>query len=167
MRKALVAFLSVLKYTYETTSRQSSGFEHGWLFLWRLRRSPKLSPVKAGGRVGLGLLLAEGRTSRKYAHVCFKDYGLKGIQVSFENDSSRVHNMYFYNQQRDSPEFGVFCGEVDKGINWQSSVEDVKRAYGQPTAEFSGTYLGVISKRLMFEGIDFRFENEKMGLVSP
>jgi hypothetical protein len=74
----------------------------------------------------------------------------------------KVHNMYFYNQQKDSPEFAVFCGQVDRGINWQSSVDDVKRAYGQPAAEFSGTYLGVISKRLVFEGIDFRFENEKM-----
>ena len=39
-------------------------------------------------------------------------------------------------------EFGVFCGEVDRGIRWQSSVDDVKRAYGQPTAELSGTDLG-------------------------
>jgi hypothetical protein len=132
-------------------------------------RQPKIVAGEGWGPVRIGAaskavdaVLGEGRTSRKYSHVYFKDYGLKGIQVSFENDSSAVHNMYFYNQQRDSPEFGVFCGEVDKGINWQSSVKDVKRAYGQPTAEFSGTYLGVTSKRLVFEGIDFRFENEKM-----
>src|SRR5258708_3460116 len=132
-------------------------------------RQPKIVAGEGWGPVRIGAaskavdaVLGEGRTSRKYAHVYFKNYGLKGIQVSFENDSSTVHTMYFYNQQRDSPEFGVFCGEVDKGINWQSSVEDVKRAYGQPTAEFSGTYLGVTSKRLVFEGIDFRFENEKM-----
>jgi hypothetical protein len=47
------------------------------------------------------------------------------------------------------PEFGVFCGQVDRGISWQSSVDDVKRAYGPPTAEFSGTYLGLTSKRLV------------------
>jgi hypothetical protein len=103
-----------------------------------------------------------GRSSRKYAHVYFKDYQTKGIQVSFENDSGTVHNICFYHRQGDSPEFAVFCGLIDKGISWQSSVEEVKRAYGQPTAEFSCTYLGVVSKRLVFEGIDFRFENEKM-----
>jgi hypothetical protein len=93
--------------------------------------------------------------------VYFKDYETRGIQVSFENDSGTVHNIYFYHWQGDSPEFAVFCGLVDKGISWQSSVEEVKRAYGQPTAEFKGTCLRVISKRLVFEGIDFRFENER------
>jgi len=81
-------------------------------------------PVRIGATSEtVDVFLGEGRRSRKYSHVYFKDYALKGIQVSFENDSGTVHNMYFYNQQRDSPEFGVFCGEVDKGIKWQSSVE--------------------------------------------
>jgi hypothetical protein len=130
---------------------------------------PKIVSGEGWGPVRIGAaskavdaFLGEGRRSRKYAHVYFKDYELKGIQVSFENDSDTVQNIYFYNQQRDSPEFRIFCGLVDKGINWQSSVDDVKKAYGQPTAEFSGTYLGVTSKRLVFEGIDFRFEDEKM-----
>ena len=130
---------------------------------------PKIVAGEGWGPVRIGAasktvdaFLGEGRRSKQYAHVYFKNYELRGVQLSFENDSDTVHNMYFYNQQRDSPEFGVFCGQVDKGINWQSSVEDVKRAYGQPTAESSGTYLGVTSKRLVFEGIDFRFENEKM-----
>jgi hypothetical protein len=130
---------------------------------------PQIIAGEGWGPVRIGVasktvdaFLGEGRRSRKYAHVYFKNYELKGVQVSFENDSDTVHNMYFYNQQRDSPEFRVFCGQVDKGINWQSSVDDVKKAYGQPTAELSDTYLGVTSKRLVFEGIDFRFENEKM-----
>lgn len=70
-----------------------------------------------------------------------------------------VHGIYFYNGQRDSPEFRVFCGQVDKGINWQSSIEEVKKAYGEPIAEFSGSGT---SKRLVFDGIDFRFENGKL-----
>lgn len=130
---------------------------------------PKIVAGKGWGPVRIGApsktvdaFLGEGRPSRKYAHVYFKDYETKGIQVSFENDSGTVHDIYFYHRQGDSPEFAIFCGLVDKGISWQSSVEDVKRAYGQPTAEFSGSYLGVIWKRLVFEGIDFRFENEKM-----
>jgi hypothetical protein len=130
---------------------------------------PKIVPGEGWGPVRIGAasktvdaFLGEGRPPRKYAHVYFKDYETKGIQVSFENDNGTVHNIYFYHGQGDSPEFAVFCGLIDKGISWQSSVEEMKRAYGQPTAEFSGTYLGVVSKRLVFEGIDFRFENEKM-----
>ena len=125
--------------------------------------------MKAGGLVRIGAaaktvdaFLGEGRSERKYSHVSYKDYPLKGIQVAFENDSGTVHNIYFYNGQVDKPEFGVFCGQVDRGINWQSSVDDVKRAYGQPTAEFSGTDSAVTWKRLVFDGIDFRFENGKM-----
>jgi hypothetical protein len=106
--------------------------------------------------------LGEGQSEKKYSKVFYRDYPLKGIQVAFENNSGTVHNIYFYNGQRDMPEFGVFCGQVDRGISWQSSVDDVKRAYGQPTAEFSGTYLGGTWKRLVFAGIDFRFENGKM-----
>jgi hypothetical protein len=130
---------------------------------------PKIVPGAGWEPVRIGAasktvdaFLGEGRPSRKYAHVYFKDYETKGIQVSFENNNGTVHNIYFYHGQGDSPEFAVFCGLIDKGISWQSSVEGMKRAYGQPTAEFSGTYLGVVSKRLVFEGIDFRFENEKM-----
>ena len=101
-------------------------------------------------------------SGRKYSQVFFKDYALKGIQVSFENDSGMVHSIYFFNGQRDSPEFRVFCGQVDKGINWQSSIEEVKKAYGEPIAEFSGSDSGGTWKRLVFDGIDFRFENGKL-----
>ncbi len=130
---------------------------------------PKIVAGEGWGPVRIGAasnsvdaFLGEGRNKKKYSDVYFKDYPIKGIQVSFENDSGTVHNMYFYNQQRDSPEFGVFCGQVEKGINWRSSVDDLKSAFGQPTGEFSGTDLGGTWKRLVFTGIDFRFENEKM-----
>jgi len=120
-------------------------------------------PVRIGAASRtVDAFLGEGQSERKYSHVFYKDYPLTGIQVAFENNSATAHNIYFYNGQADMPEFGVFCGEVDRGINWQSSVDDVKKAYGQPTAEFSGTYFGVNSKRLVFDGIDFRFENGKM-----
>src|SRR5260370_35970406 len=120
-------------------------------------------PVRIGATLKtVDIFLAEGRPGKKYSNVYFKDYAVKGIQVSFENDSDTVHEMYFFNRQQDSPEFAIFCGQVDNSLNWQSSVEDVKRAYRQPTAEFSGSYSGVTWRRLVFAGIDFRFENEKM-----
>jgi hypothetical protein len=126
---------------------------------------PKIVAGEGWGPVRIGAtsktvdaFLGVGKSGRKYSQVFFKDYALKGIQVSFENNSGMVHSIYFYNGQRDSPEFRVFCGQFDKGINWQSSVEEVKKAYGEPTAEFSGG----TSKRLVFDGIDFRFENGKL-----
>jgi hypothetical protein len=120
-------------------------------------------PVRIGATSKtIDAFLGDGKSARKFSKVFFRDYVQKGIQVSFENDSGVVHSIYFYNGQRDDPEFRVFCGQVDNGINWQSSVDDVKKAYGQPTSEFSGTDSGGTWKRLIFDGIDFRFENEKM-----
>jgi hypothetical protein len=107
-------------------------------------------------------ILGEGQPGRRYSQVYFKDYPQKGIQVSFENTSNTVHAIYFYNGQRDSGQFEVFCGRTNSGVNWKSSVDEVKKAYGHPSAEFSGAYAGVVSQRLAFEGIDFRFENGKL-----
>jgi len=121
-------------------------------------------PVRVGASFKtVDTFLGKGRPESKSSHVYFKDYPLKGIQVLFENDSGTVHSIYFYNHQGNNPEFHAFCGQVDKGINWKSSGDDVKNAFGQPIAEFSGDYSGGGTwKRLVFAGIDFRFENEKM-----
>jgi hypothetical protein len=130
---------------------------------------PKIVAGEGWGLVRIGTasdtvdaFLGKGQMGRRYSDVYFKDYLAKGIQVWFGNTSNTVHHTYFYNHQRDSMEFGVFCGAVDKGISWRSSAEEVKKIYGQPTAEFSGTDSGGTWKRLVFPGIDFRFENEKM-----
>ena len=96
----------------------------------------------------------------------FKDYAPKGVQVSFENASNEVHAIYFYNGQRGSEEVGKFCGRTDKGISWQSSVDEVRKAYGQPTADYSGSDKGGTWERLVFAGIDFRFENGKLVRIS-
>jgi hypothetical protein len=130
---------------------------------------PKIVAGEGWGPVRIGAasntvdaFLGEGRERSKYSEVYFKDYSSKGVQVSFENTSNTVHAIYFYNGQQGDEELGLFCGQTESGINWQSSLEDVKRIYGQPTAEFSGTNSGVTSQRLVFAGIDFRFENGKM-----
>jgi hypothetical protein len=134
-----------------------------------MRHSPKSLPGKIGGPVRIGAaantvdaFLGEGKERSKYPDVYFKDYIPKGVQVSFENSSNTIHAIYFYNKQRGDEEFGFFCGQVNGGINWQSSPEEVKRIYGHPTADFSSTYSGVTWQRLVFAGIDFRFENGKM-----
>ncbi|MGA2051534.1 MAG: hypothetical protein ABSG96_28040 [Terracidiphilus sp.] len=99
--------------------------------------------------------LGEGYPSDKFSDVHFVEYRPLGIEISFNNSDDKVHAIYFYNRQQGSEQFGVFCGQTEKGINWKSTVDDVKSLYGHPAADFM---LGN-SGRLEFTGIDFRFEN--------
>jgi hypothetical protein len=120
-------------------------------------------PIRVGSpQKGVEGFLGKGKSGRRYSDVYFENYEAKGLQVSFNNASNTVHAIYFYNGQRDSPEFATFCGQVEKSINWQSSIDDVEKAFGKPAKEFSGTDLGGTWTRLVFDGIDFRFENGKM-----
>lgn len=102
--------------------------------------------------------LGDAHPSEKYSDVHFVEYRTRGIELSVNNSDDTVHAIFFYNHQQDSGQFGVFCGQTDKGVNWQSTVEDVKRLYGQPSADFPGGS----SERLVFPGIDFRFENGRL-----
>lgn len=120
-------------------------------------------PVRIGAVYkAVEAFLGEGRAGNRYSDVHFEDYEEKGLQVSFDNADNSVHAIYFYNGQRDHPQFAAFCGQVDKGINWRSSIEDVKKAFGTPVRQFSGNNFDGTWTRLLFDGIDFRFENERM-----
>ena len=130
---------------------------------------PKIVAAEGWGAVRIGAsstsvdaFLGAGQPSSRYSDTRFEDYAPKGIQVLFENTGNTVHAIYFYNGQRGDDKFGVFCGRTDRGISWHSSAEEVKRAYGGPTAEYSGTDSGGTWQRLVFAGIDFRFENGKL-----
>jgi len=117
-------------------------------------------PVRIGAASKtVDAFLGEGQLDSRGSGVYFKDYPQKGVQVSFESTSNTVHAIYFYNGQRGDEQVGVFCGRTSTGVDWQSSVDEVKRVYGRPTADFSGTDLGGNWQRLVFQGIDFRFEN--------
>jgi hypothetical protein len=102
--------------------------------------------------------LGEAHPSEKYSDVHFVEYRTRGIELSVNNSDDTVHAIFFYNHQQDSGQFGVFCGQTDKGVNWKSTVEVVKSLYGQPSADFPGG----TSERLVFPGIDFRFENGRL-----
>lgn len=126
---------------------------------------PKIIAGEGWGPVRLGApskavdaFLGKGLRKSGNKDVYFKQYVPKGVEVSFDNSTDTVHAIFFYNGQRNDEQIGLFCGQTANGIGWQSSVEDVKHAYGKPTAEFSGTD----SVRLVFVGIDFRFESGKM-----
>lgn len=130
---------------------------------------PTIVPDEGWGQLRIGTaataidaLLGDGQTGHTYKGVYFKDYPPKGIQVSFESPSNTVHAIYFYNGQRGDEQFAVFCGHTSNGINWKSSVDEVKSKYGHPTADYSGTDSRGAWQRLAFDGIDFRFENGRM-----
>ena len=107
-------------------------------------------------------VLGKGKNRSKYDDVYFIDFEDKGVQVSFNNTDNKVHAIYFYNHQRLDENFDVFDGETSKGINWSSSEEEVLKAYGKPKQDFGGPNWGGTWRRLVFDGIDFRFENKKM-----
>jgi hypothetical protein len=93
--------------------------------------------------------------------VYFVDYSEKGIQLSFATKTNKVNAIYFYNKQRRYEHFATFAGKTSKGINWNSTEAEVIEAYGHPKEDYSGGF-PVIWRRMVFEGIDFRFENNVM-----
>jgi len=102
--------------------------------------------------------LGKGTPGDEFLDVHFVEYRARGIEISFDRPDDKVHAIYFYNHQQGSEQFSMFCGQADKGINWNSTVDDVRNAYGHPVEDFlQGT-----SGRLQFAGIDFRFENGKL-----
>ncbi len=110
--------------------------------------------------------LGKGKIFAKYDDVYFVDYPEKGIQISFESDKNTVYAIFFYNKQRGSKRFASFKGKTSTGIDWNSSVKDVIKAYGKPLREYEGNKDNIKWRRLVFKGIDFRFENEKMVRIS-
>ena len=87
--------------------------------------------------------------------VYFRDYPEIGIQVSYTNKEDRVAAIFFYNKHRDEHLVAAPV-KTDKGIDWSASPQQVKDAYGKPKEN----YIDKSWRRMVFEGIDFRFENE-------
>jgi hypothetical protein len=134
---------------------------------------PKIIAGVGWGTVRLGAaqkdvesLLGKGGGNGPTAHYLYEDYTDIGVQVMFERPSNTVEAVFFYNGQRWNPEYSPFCGVADNGINWQSSIDDVRKAYGQTIEEFSGDESGGSWNRIRFEGIDFCFENGHMVRIS-
>lgn len=105
----------------------------------------------------LGKFVTDGRV---YDDVYFVDYLSKGIQVSFNSKANTVHAIYFYNKQFREQHFAVFQGKTEKGIHWKSTLDEVLTAYGKPINHYSGDGFAGPWHRLVYEGIDFRFESE-------
>jgi len=90
--------------------------------------------------------------------VYFREYPKMGIQVSYTHKENKVVAIFFYNKQRRYENMAKSPVKTEKGIDWSATYEQVKKAYGKPKEDFSGEGW----RRVVFEGIDFRFENDVM-----
>jgi hypothetical protein len=122
---------------------------------------------KGWGKVSIGAdrrtvesVIGSGENRSRFDDVYFLDYPAKGIQVSYNNSDNTLHTVYFYNGQRRYENFAPFQGRTNKGVDWKSSPGDVIKVYGKPKEDNEGPGWGW--RRLVFEGIDFRFENGTM-----
>ena len=101
----------------------------------------------------------EGDEGSKYLDgVYFREYPDKGVQVSFTHKENTVVAIFFYNKQHRYENLVTAPVKTDKGIDWSASPDQVKKAYGKPKANYSGSGW----RRMVFEGIDFRWENGVM-----
>jgi hypothetical protein len=101
----------------------------------------------------------EGQEGSKYLDgVYFREYPDKGVQVSYTHKEDKVVAVFFYNKQHRYENLATAPVKTDKGIDWTASPDQVKKAYGKPKANYSGTGW----RRMVFEGIDFRWENGVM-----
>jgi hypothetical protein len=101
----------------------------------------------------------EGDEGSKYLDgVYFREYPQHGIQVSFTHKEDKVVAIFFYNKQHRYENLATASVKTDKGIDRSASPDQVKKAYGKPKENYSGTGW----RRMVFEGIDFRWENGVM-----
>lgn len=107
-------------------------------------------------------VLGKGQEKSKYYDVYFIDYAEKGIQISYNNNDKKAHAIFFYNKQKRYENFATPNIETDKKIDWTSTSEEVIKAYGKPEDQFKDDNGGSEWQRIVYEGIDFRFENNKM-----
>jgi hypothetical protein len=97
--------------------------------------------------------------------VAFADYPQKGLQISYFTKSRTVNAIFFYNNQANKKDYKSFAGKTDKGVNWNSSADEVLTVYGKPKDDFKDEN-SESWRRIVYDGMDFRFENKKLVRIS-
>ncbi|MEZ5427095.1 MAG: hypothetical protein R2747_12570 [Pyrinomonadaceae bacterium] len=101
----------------------------------------------------------EGSEGSEYLDgVYFREYPEMGIQVSYTHKQNKVVAIFFYNKQHRYENMTTAPVKTNKGIDWSANYKQVKKAYGKPKENYSGDGW----RRVVYEGIDFRFENDVM-----
>jgi len=138
----------------------------------KIKREPKsgitIAPGQGVFRVGtkradLEAVIGDGEEGSTYDDVYFVEYPKAGVQVSYENKKDVVHVIFLYNQQPRYENFITPTVNTDKGIDWNSTDEDVVKAYGKPLKDFSDKSKSW--RRLEYPGVDFLFQGGKLGRI--
>ncbi|MBK5211391.1 MAG: hypothetical protein JJE36_03660 [Coriobacteriia bacterium] len=98
--------------------------------------------------------------------VVFYNYFDAGIQVSFIKPSMTVGAVFFYAGTGDHSEYSRFAGDMDKGMSWASSPDEVLAAYGSPVNDYQSDDGGLEWRRLAYRDISFRFQNGELETVA-
>lgn len=124
--------------------------------------------VVGADRKAVESVLGQGEhDGRKYDDVYFVEYLKKCIQISYTNKTDEAYAIFFY--YKHSTYYGDCENapvKTDKGITWNSSPEDVIKAYGKPPRDFSDDSGGKYWRRLEYDKIDFLFQGERMSRIS-
>ncbi len=126
---------------------------------------PVIVAGKGWGKVNLGISKTEvenimGITKPHEENDSFSvGYADKGLIVIFSKKNKSAETIYFFNKDRGYESYERFQGKTSKGIDWSSTEEAVIRAYGKPKEDYSGMDEKGRWRRIVFEGIDFRFIN--------
>jgi len=114
-------------------------------------------------KADLEAVVGEGEAKSKYEDVYFVEYPKAGVQVSYENGKDTVHVIFVYNNQSRYENFATPVVRTDKGIDWNSTPEDIIKTYGKAPKDFSDNSKSW--RRLEYPGIDFLFQGGKLGRI--
>lgn len=136
---------------------------------------------KGWGRIIIGttkneveeFLLDKGSVKAKYDDVYFVDYKNYGLQINYFLDDT-VNVIFLYNNELGHEYMDEMPLKTDKNIDWNSTLAQIKGAYGEPIKYYSGKELYLPDQtitegsweRLIYNGIDFKFENNKLVRIS-
>jgi hypothetical protein len=116
-------------------------------------------------RYDLESVIGDGEAGSKYDDVYFVEYPKAGVQVSYENSTNTVHVIFLYNQQSRYENFVMPKVRTDRGIDWNSTPEDILKAYGSPVHDYQDESPAKSWRRLEFAGIDFLFQGGRLGRI--
>lgn len=103
---------------------------------------------------------------RKYDDVYFVEYPQNGVQISYKNKTDEAYVIFLYNKQTYYGEFKTPQLTTYKGVNWNSTLEDIIKAYGNPPRDFKDETGRNAWRRLEYDKIDFLFEGGELTRIS-
>ncbi|MGF6398333.1 hypothetical protein ABH905_001999 [Pseudomonas frederiksbergensis] len=141
-----------------------------YLFLFFQKKQQLNSKNSITAKKGLGVIqvgakektveniLGEGELCGTYKSVYFKNYIGSGIQISYSNKEKKIQAIFFLNKPHGYEKFSTAPFITDKHIDWNSTADIIIRAYGKPIRD----YIDDNRRRIVFDGIDFRWESDRL-----